>query len=211
MMGQNCITIIEDKNDILPGIPDTIELNFNDVKAGVVKYLELFSQEEVDLEFKESKIVVKEGRQKTNVHFCVDLLVTAFSGSAPTTLGDIVYSFDFSDDFKDIFDKVKKVAASFQKVYFTVSDGVLSIEATDKTNKFSNGLKIELDKVPYDDIRLCLDFRNFSNLLALVSSSEKNFKMNIHWLADKGAGMLSCLDEMKTEQYYLISQMEDSI
>lgn len=208
MRGTACITVLNVENDFITGVKGEHEFLFNEPFQGLIRYLDLIDEEECDIQVKNEKIVIKSGKQKSNVFFCASSLITSFDKAGPKDLGELVAQFELSDEFIDDFNKVKKVATNFGKVYFSVEDGKLYIETTDKTNTFSNGVRFELMDSDFGDCDLCIDFKNFNNLMTCINGDYADFTVTLKFIKGQG-GLVSV--EKEGEKYYLVTKREDTV
>ena len=209
MRGTSCITVLNVENDFITGVKGEHESYFNAPFQGLIRYLDLIDEEECDLQVKDEKIIIKSGKQRSNIFFCAASLITSFDKVGPKDLGELVAQFELTDDFVDDFNKVKKVATNFGKVYFSVEDGKLYIETTDKTNKFTSGVRFELMDSDFADCDLCVDFKNFNNLMVCIGEDYDDFTVTLKWI--KGQGGLISVENGTTEKYYLVTKREDTI
>lgn len=204
------VCIIKKPNNILPEIPDELEMNFNDVNNQLKNFLMLFDTEDADFRIMgdDERVRLKSGGQVANVHFCSPHIVTAIQRE-PTDV-EFFHEFELTSVFTDIFNKVKKVANKFGKIYFSVENEVLYIEGTDKLNSFANGIKIELSNVKHPDMNMCLNYKDFMNLMSVLNGNAEDFTAHIAWLEDSNAGMVLFDNEDESEKYYLMSIREEN-
>jgi hypothetical protein len=113
---------------------------------------------------------------------------------------------NIDDDFMESFNKIKKIGSKFGKIYFGVSDNQLYIETSDKQNRFSNGLKIELSDVVHDDLSMCFDFKNMTNVISILDGV---FTCKFAYVAEQELGMLFIGNEDGSEKYYLMSRRDN--
>jgi hypothetical protein len=83
------------------------------------------------------------------------------------------------------------------------------METTDKQNSLSNGIRFELLDVKEDDLNLCFDFKNFSNLMAVVEGREDEFRISFTYIREQNLGMSYLEKTDNSERYYLMSKMEN--
>lgn len=214
MRSANAIVILSGVNEVISGIAttDTWDLNFSDPSKNVKAYFDLIipdADDEAIIEMKNEKIVVKSGGQKSNLFFCSDHLITKFERDGPRKTGALVYEFDITPEFVDIFNLVKKVAGGFGKVYFNVEDGEVSIESTDKTNSFSNGMKMAFGQCDYEDVSICFDFKTFNNVMTLINGDATDFKFRIGYIPESSGGMASFIKNDDSEKYFVLSMREN--
>jgi hypothetical protein len=213
MRSSNAIVILNGDNNIISGITsnDTWELNFSDPSKNVKSYFDLIIPDESDeaiIEMKDEKIILKSQTQKSNIFFCSSHVITGFDGDGPRTSGDTVFEMDIDDNFMDSFNLIKKVAGSFGKVYFNVEDGEVSIESTDKTNSFSNGMKMSIGTSDYENINICFDFKTLNNIITLLNGDSSEFIFRIGYIPKTSGGMASFIRKDNSEKYYILSMRE---
>lgn len=215
MRSANAIVVLKGANNIISGIAptDTWDLNFSDPSKNVKAYFDLIipdEQNEAVIEMKNEKIVVKSGGQKSNLFFCSEHLVTKFDREGPRTEGELVFEFDITQEFVDTFNLIKKVAGGFGKIYFNVEDGEVSIESTDKTNSFSNGMKMTIGRSDYEDVSVCFDFKTFNNVMTLLNGDATDFKFRIGYIPQSNGGMSSFVKNDGSEKYFVLSVRENT-
>jgi hypothetical protein len=216
MKGSNCIVILKGDNDIISGIKknDTWCLNFYEPIKNVKSYFDIIDPDENDqanIIMKNEKVIIKSGKQKSQLFFCSEHLITSFTGNGPKTNGDKICEFQINDAFIDAYSTIKKIAGSFGKIYFSVEKTNLFMEATDKQNSFSNGMKIEIGKsdYDYDDFLICFDFKNFNNVMTLLNGDWENFIFRIGYVVKSQGGLISFIKNDENEKYYLTSIREN--
>ena len=213
MRGDNTILLVNKENDVIEGISeqDEWQFNFSEPSKNTKLYFDLINPDEqdmVNIKMLNEKIVIEDGSQKSQLFFCSERVVTKFTGDGPKTTGESVCTMNIDDEFIDKYNTVKRVAGSFGKIYFVVEDGILFIEATDKTNVFSNGIKIELGKANFSNVDICCDFKSLNNIMTLISDSEIDFIFNIGYIEKSKGGIMSFIGEEMKERYYLLSIRE---
>jgi hypothetical protein len=207
------ITILNIDNEILPGIKatDNLVLNFDEPNANIVPYLNLIDDdEETNINIRDEKITLVQGKVKSNIFFCSPQVVNVFEADAPRSDIDYFYEMKFDDDFIKTFGQIKKIGPKFNKVYFGVADKMLYIETSDKQNRFSNGLRIDLCDVDYQDMSMCFDFKNIVNLMTVLNGSSDDFTCKFAYVAEQELGMLAVSNEDDSEKYYLMSKRDNS-
>jgi hypothetical protein len=203
----NVVVILNIPNEILTDVPDTVELNFDKPSAKVLPYLNLIDNEVVDTKISDDKIVLKDGRHKTNLHFCMPSFVTTFSGSDPQA--PIFYELDITEEVLGMFKKILKIGGTFEKVYFAVRDKQLVIETTDRQNRFANGISFVVDSVEQPNLDICIHFKSVFGLFQSIKEAELDFKAKLVWLAEQEAGMVLFEKTDGSEKYYLLSNVEN--
>lgn len=207
------ITILNIDNEILPEIKatDNLVLNFDEPNTNIVPYLNLIDDnEETTINIRDEKIILVQGKIKSNIFFCSPQIINVFEADAPRADIDYFHEMTFDDDFIKDFGQIKKIGPKFNKIYFGVADKMLYIETSDKQNRFSNGLRIDLCDVNYQDMSMCFDFKNMVNLMTVLNGSSGGFACKFAYVADQELGMLSVSNENDSEKYYLMSKRDNS-
>ncbi len=194
-------------NVIVSDMSDEIELNFDEPNSKVIPYLALIDSETIDVTVDDSKIALKDGKHKTNLHFCMSSFVTTFTGQEPNT--QTFYELPITEEIANGFDKISRVAGKFEKIYFTIKDNKFIIETTDKTNRFSNGINIVLGDIDHKDINICFDFKNFKAVLKCIEDDIFEFTSKFTWVEEQEAGMVLFEKNDSSEKYYLLSKVEE--
>jgi len=214
MRGTNCIVLIQNDNDIITGINDndTWELMFSNVSKNVKTYFDLIIPDDdgnADITLKEEKIILKSGRQKSNLFFCAEMMVDVFNGDGPKISGDTVYETQLDQDFIDTYGLIKKIASGFGKIYFTVDDGKFNMEATDKVNPLANGMVMNIGETDYDaNMSICFEFKTFNNIMSLINGDFEDFTFRLGYIPKSDGGLISFEKNDGTEKYYLLSIRE---
>ena len=207
---RDAVVLLNIDNDVITGMKKPVEMNFRETNKDFIPFLNLINEEEAKMQIKDEKLIISNGKQKSNIHFCAPQVVSVFEGEMDANM-ETFYSSVISEDFVDSFIRIKKVGSRFGFVYFIVDNKTLYIETTDKSNKFSNGLRIELQtKVKSEDISLCFDYKNFSNLMSIVNGDFEKFRISLYFVESHNAGLLK-MEKMedKSEVYYLMSIIEE--
>ena len=125
---------------------------------------------------------------------------------------DVEYfkTIQLDDDFIEAFNKIKKIGSKFNKIYFGVADDVLYIETSDKQNRFSNGLRIDIDEVEHNDLSMCFEFKNVVNLIAILNGEYTEFTCRFAYVEEQELGMMNVTREDNSEIYYLMSRRDNS-
>ena len=186
---------------------DDVVLNFSEPNVNIKSYIDLIDEDTADLIIHDSKIKVVSKDQKMTFHFCSPDFVTSYKGEAPT-IDSFFYENTITDELMAKFDKIKKIAGKFGKIYFSILGNELFLEATDKTNSFANSMKYSLGRVKHKDISLCFDFKNVNAFLTLVSKRHTDFKIKLHVTDNEEGGMLYFEGNDGSEKYYFVSYSE---
>ena len=203
---RDCIVILDVDNDVM-AVSDEHEFNFSEPNQQLMPFLNLIDDDEADIDVHSEKIVVKNGRQRSNIHFCSGQIVSVFGTDAAREGIESFLTLDIDDGFNDAFAKIKKIGSRYGNVYFNVEDGVFSIETADKTNRFSNGLKFELTRMSdVPDLSICFDYKNFINLMAVINGDSENFTLEFSYVEEQEMGMVYAGKNDGNEKYYLMSK-----
>ena len=204
------VILLEIDNDIFMDVPTGTEYKFNFIEPNqnLLPFLNLIDDEETTLIVDDEKLTFKNGSQKSSVFFCSSTVVSIFGLTAPRAGINYFVQIPFNTEFSSYFNKIKKIGMKFGKVYFSVKDSVLLLESTDKLNRLSNGISFNIQSVEYIDLSLCFDFKDVSNLLAVLNGDVDNFVFNLAYLSDKNLGMIYIHNVDETEKYYLMSYLE---
>jgi hypothetical protein len=207
MIDNTAVVVLDLPNNFLEGLTDEIEFKFETPNQNVKPYLDLIDEYEAVVDITDEKMTLKVGRQKTNIFFCAESFVSSFGGNEPKFpyFTDLV----IDEEVLDIFNKLRKVAARFKKVYFSVKNGKFFVEATDKLNRFSNGVKFQIGETDAEDLEMVFDFKNFNSVLSLIGEESNQFKASFSWLKDQNAGMVVFKNNEESEKYYLMSRIDE--
>lgn len=206
---RDVINILKFKNNIFEDVKDEKIWNFYEPNITILPFLNLIDDDDANILERSERIIIKNNKQKSNIFFCAEEIPSIFGANEPKDSFTPIVNIDINDDFKESFLPIKKIANTFGKIYLTIKDKILYIETMDKSNKFSNGISIELCEVDYEDCSICIDFSNFNNLMNIIDEDEF-YKMDIYYVPEKELGMVCCYntDDEITENYYLMSKSE---
>jgi len=200
----DAIALLKIKNEVLPNITGEVQFNFVDPNQMVMPYLNLVEGETI-VKIYDERVSLMTGNQTSNLYFCAPSVVNTLASDGPKVSIPMFHEISVDKDFNDVFDKIKKVAPRFDKIYFGVDSGKFYIETTDKTNKFSNTLRILLGNCSSTDISLCFGYRNMFSLMSILS---EDFKLYFHFVRENNLGMLRAANSSNSEQYFLMSKKE---
>lgn len=187
---------------------DTISLNFSEPSMNVKPYLELIDDDEATATITDDNIkIVTDKKQKSCFHFASPDFVSSYKGDKPN-ISTWLFVKTLDEELMEKLNKIKKIAGKFKKVYFSINDKKLYIEATDKQNKYSNSMKFELCDVDYKNFDLCFDFNNINALLTLIDGVYGDFEMKLHITENEKGGMLLFKNKDESENYYFVSKTE---
>ena len=210
------LVLLRGQNDIISGINDTdeIEMCFSDVLRSVKTYFSLITPDdngEVDIIVSDEKITLVSDKERADIYFCVPNIVDSYSKSDPGIKGTVVYESGVNDEFMDIYSSIKKVGASFGKIYLTIEDGMFYIECTDKMNPASNGIKALIGNSKYDsNISVCFSFKSFNNMIELIKQNYLDFVFSIDYIENNKACKISMIcDVDHIEKYFILNMIEN--
>ena len=205
--GNSVVVCLDLPNDIITDLPDSVDMNFDEPNMNVKPYLNLIDNDVAQLTVNDAGLLLKDGRQKTNLFYCMPSTVTTFSGDAPTSTP--FHEIELNDEIKGYFDKIRKIAGKFEVVYFTVRDKKFYIEATDRSNRYVNGISFELAYVDVQDLDICIEYKNFNALLQVIDDNFNGFKASFSWIDSQESGMVAFTRNDDKEKYYLLQKMDD--
>ena len=204
----NAISILNIDNNVLD-TNDEVDFNFLEPAQEVIPYLNIFDNNEIDIKLLKNKIVLNDGNQQSKINFCSPIIVTLFGKTDVKQNANWFFETDINEDFIKAYDKIKKIGSKFEGVYFNISDGKFIIETTDKTNEFSNGLKITLSEAKdIDNINLCFLFKDLTNIMKVITESDKEFKIKFTYNEKQELGLLYIYSINQSEKYCLFSMRE---
>ncbi|NIT99780.1 MAG: hypothetical protein GWN01_02175, partial [Nitrosopumilaceae archaeon] len=93
------VVCLDMDNDVISNIPDDVELNFDEPNVKVKPYLNLIDSDTCEIQLADDKMTLKDGRHKTNLHFCMSSFVTTFTGNEPNT--PTFYELDLVEEVKE--------------------------------------------------------------------------------------------------------------
>jgi len=205
----DAITLLNLENTILPDMKktDSITMNFSEPSTNLVPYLNLIDDsEETEVSIKDEKITLIQGKQKSNIFFCATQVVSVFEADSPREDISYFHTMDVDTDFAEAFVKIKKIGSKFNKIYFGVEKNEFYIETSDRQNRFSNGLRVKLCDVEYDDMSMCFEFKNLVNLMNVLLEDNNTFTAQFAYVEEQELGMMFIGNEDNSERYYLMSR-----
>lgn len=218
------MVILNKKNDILLGMKQgsELEFNFKEPNIDVLPYLNLVDGDEVEIEINRTNIRLKEENGlDAKVNFCApdliydNILDKTFNKEDFKNMENVIENFKFvnkkqvndkveyDDSILKQVNKISNIAGKVGNVYISGIDGKFYIEADNKANKHSNSVKFELCDIDKEDFSTCFDFEKFSALLKLVDF--KTSSMDFYLKNSVGVVVFNN-DE---EKYVLISKVGD--
>jgi len=205
----NAVIMLTMKNDVLDiPVTDHVEFNFSDPNTNVKPYLDLIDEELAEATITESNIkVTTDSKQKLCFHFASPDFVASYKGDQPN-IKEWFFDEKLDESLMEKFNKIKKIAGKFGKIYFSIKDKRLFVEATDKQNTYSNSMKFDLGEVKQEDFDLCFDFNNINAFLTLISHNFQDFEVKLHITENKKGGMLLFKNTDGSECYYFVSKNE---
>jgi hypothetical protein len=204
---RNAIVILDVSNDVFMEVGGEHEFNFAEPNQYIIPFLSLIDEEEALFDVRRERVKLTSGPLQSTLNFSSPQTSRIFSVSEPKAGTDFFTELAIDDEFKEKFTKIKKIGTRFGKIYFTVSDGVLYIETTDKKNTYCNDLRFELQAVEKGDLVLCFDYKNLVSLMSVLDE-DKEYTLALTYLDDRNMGMLYVSDADRMERYYLTSMKE---
>ena len=208
----DAIACLDMRNDIFKNNTENLSFNFVEPNTSIVPYLNLIETEDAELVVRDEKLILKSGKQKSNLFFCEEFIPTKFGTSEPKVSVEPLITIDVNDDFMESFSKIKKIGNKFGKIYFSVVNKCLQMETTDKKNKFSNGISFDIaENIDSKDVSICFDFSNMVNMFSVLDN-DVSYILKLIYIKEKDMGLLSCVranpNTEDIEKYYLTSKME---
>lgn len=200
----NAIAILNLENNVIDTREET-DFNFSEPAQSVIPFLNIFDEETVNLKIHENRINLNSGRQRTKIGFCSEMIINIFGADTIKTDLDWFFHFDVDTEFKELFKKLKKIGARFGNIYFEVKAGNVSIETSDKTNQYSNGLRFTMGQAESQDLVLCFDYKDMVNLMTVLDDRD-NFSISLVYKEEQELGMLYAKDIDQNEKYFLLSK-----
>src|SRR6056297_3580068 len=113
-------------NNILDIPPsDSFSFNFSDPNVNVKPYIDLVDEDLVDADVSDEDIKIKtDKKQKLCFHFSSPDFVSSYNGNKPD-ISDWFFEQNIDDELMGKFNKIKKIAGKFGKVYFTIKDKII--------------------------------------------------------------------------------------
>lgn len=209
---KNAIVVLNVENDVFNDFSGEHEYNFDEPRQNVIPFLRMFDDDEAQIKAnhqntKDTFIKLVADETKVNLFLSQENDQRIFNKTLPKSDIDYFVTLDIDDEFLTKFNKIKKIASSFGKLYFSVRDNVLYLEACDKTNTYSNSIKFDLCEVQKDDLDIMFTYQVFSNLISVLSD-EKDYEMKIVYFDNKGMGMIYIISNDEDEKYFLFGKME---
>ncbi len=203
----NSISLLAIPNNVLD-THEELSFNFADVAQNVMPFVQLFDNEEIDLDLYEGSagagyMVMIDGNQRSRVSFCFPTVPKRLG--TPDVKQDVDWFFEMNidEEFMKKFEKIKKIGARFGKVYLNVIEKKVVMETADKSNAHSNGLRFDLDDIDKDDLSICFSYKDMVNLMNVLTL-EKNFKAKFTYSEEQELGMVYVYAEDMTEKYSLL-------
>lgn len=187
---------------------DQLDFNFSEPNANVKPYLDLVDEDMADVVVSDDNIkITTDKKQKLVFHFASPDFVSSYNGTQPP-IDKWFFDQKLDDDLMEKFNKIKKIAGKFGKIYIICDNKKLYLEATDKQNKFANSMKFELGPVNEKDFELCFNFNNVNALLSLIKDNFTDFEVKFHFREDGKGGMILFKHTSNSEFYYFVSKNE---
>ncbi len=199
------IAILDVENNVLD-THEELTFNFSDPSNNLIPFINLFDSEEVELSLTDLFMKMKDGGQITKVGFCSDAAVKRL-GTDDVKDVDWFFEMKIDEDLIKKFDKIKKIGSRFGKVYIDVNDNRLFLETADKTNRYSNGVKFQLETIEMANLSLAFLYADVVNFFHCIEMDlDKNFTLKISYDEDQGLGCIYAFSEEGNEKYALISR-----
>lgn len=206
----DAIVILNLDNNVIPDIKENDEhqFNFHDPNASLIPYIGLIeSGEQTSINILQEKIVLSTNNLKSNIFFCSPAVVSVFQRDNMKLDKKSLVEFPLDDTFIKQFNMIKKIGMRFGKVYFSVLKNKFVMETTDKTNRFSNGIKFEVFDIKSADLNVCFDYKNFVNIMSSIDDYE-SFKFHMIYVPESEMGMIYFNKIDNSERYFLMSKKD---
>jgi hypothetical protein len=200
---RNVVLFINKPNDIIEGITDEVALNFTEPNNKVKPYLDVLDENLVPLTISDSRIRIN---KELTINFDDESVINVFGKDNPKSEFEFFHEFSIDESFMVSFDKIKKIGRKFEKIYFTIEDKKLYIETTDKTNAYSNGVKLFICNVEYENMSLCFKYKNFIGLMKLISTDD--FSIKFSYTKASKLGLIAIFNKDESERYFLMSILD---
>lgn len=199
------ISILNIENNVLD-TNEELKFNFGDPSNNLIPFIDLFDNEEVELSLTDLFMKFKDGEQMTKVGFCSETAVKRL-GTEDVKEVEWFYTMPIDQNLIDQFDKIKRIGSRFGKVYFSIDNNRLFLETTDKTNRYSNGVKFKLADIEIQDLSLAYVYNDVVNFFHCIQMDlDKNFTLKVSYDDEQGLGCVYAFSEHDNEKYALISR-----
>lgn len=199
------ISILDMENNVLDTNEELV-FNFGDPANNVIPFVNLVDGDEVDVSLTDLFMKFKENGQTYKMGFVSE---TAIKRLGTDDVRDVDWFFE-TEITKDIikkFDKIKKIGSRFGKVYIDLNEKRLFIDTSDKTNRYSNGVKFKLANIDMRDLSLAYTYVDMVNFFHCIEIDvDKKFIMKVSFDEEQGLGCLYAHSESGDEKYALISR-----
>ena len=203
------VVLLDMNNDVFDQANDSIEFNFIEPNVNIIPFINLIDGEEADINIGNEKITLINGSQRSNMFFCSPQIVNVFGSDDVKKDTEYFLTIDVDDNFINAYAKIKKIGSQFNNVYFNVEGGKFVIEASDRTNRYSNSLRVDLvDGVDESDLSMRYNLRTFIDLMTVINGDATNFKINFTYIKEQDRGMLYAEKNDSSEKYILMSSRE---
>lgn len=230
---RNVITILDLKNNIIDfSEHDEVILRFGDL----VKILQTIDtvrkftgQETIDIDIFDSAenphVIFKnmytlDGEEFEQRHKCI---MCDNSTVQPFILGEDYSEFPKFAEFKiypdmlNLFFQIAAHAARYGKIYLRLTNGTLSIDATDENNMFEDNHDCDFaHDLDGEDMVMCFDYENFIHLLNIIKAEmskddSKTFKIAFSWFLRNESGIIRVFSygdnsDNEKEEYMLLNR-----
>jgi hypothetical protein len=188
---------------------DEVEFNILDPITSIRPILELINDDEIDVIVSDEKITFKKDKFRSSIFFCDPHMVNEIRRKMKDI--DVNHSSKIDEEFIGSINKIIKtcIKLRFKSIYIGVEEGMLFIETTDRTNKFANKLRYELQKSASSDFVMCFSNSVITNLVKVMSDEYEKFNIDLSYLENEEVGRLVSYKDDGTESYYLLSTKEN--
>lgn len=199
----DAIVFLDIPNEVIT-TEEELSLNFKEPKTFVVPYVKTFAEETVELSIKREKMILQNANKKVDIYFDDPAAISVFTRT-PREM-DFFIDIDVDGSFRQMYKDLKQVGSRAGNVYFDVKDKVFFIEATDRSNRFSNAMRFDLvTDVDVDDLSMMFDWKNFFNLMEVIG--DRDFKMKFTYVESQQKGSFKATNE-GSEVYFLMSRQQ---
>lgn len=199
------VSIINIENDIFIDCKDELTLNFLDPNTQLMKYLNLYDKEEINIKINEARMQLIDGKQKSNINFCTyNTEKLTVLNSSEVKVNNFFLTLKIDEEFKEYYSKMKKISNTFGKIHFGIDKNKVFFMGTfDIKNKYSNGLSFDLIELEGKEFIYSFDSRYLNNIMYIIGQSD-DFILNFYYNEEREGGMLYFHNSDKSEQYCIM-------
>lgn len=199
---REAILLIDKENTEIPELKEA-DLYFGEPNRDLKPYLDLL-EDEAEVELNSEKIIITSETQKMKIFTCEPQFVNTFSANEPNV------SFLFTTEMSHMyncFNKFKKIASRFGKIYMSNNNGSITMETTDKENPYSNSVSFDFLNTEVDkNFNLAYSFKYINSLFNIIEPDD--FEMSLAYLEEQEAGLIMARKKDNTEKYFVLSKTE---